>query len=170
MRNPRLHGYLSFAGSLLETAAKSLRLSCGSELHADSLFRAAQTIPSSDRSDAGVLWRSWISLGLSEEHHRSHTRSRARQSLRGHEDFPRYYPRTFRKIREGFTDMSRRCTSELLHSGASSGLPDKEFRYLRTVHVLLLIAEGRDWLPALHVAVQFGLSHGRVHRPPAYSL
>ena len=32
MRNPRLHGYLSFAGSLLETAAKSLRLSCGSEL------------------------------------------------------------------------------------------------------------------------------------------
>ena len=32
MRNPRLHGYLSFAGSLLETAAKSLHLSCGSEL------------------------------------------------------------------------------------------------------------------------------------------
>src|SRR6266516_5834849 len=30
--NPRLHGYLSFAGSLLETAAKSLHLSCGSEL------------------------------------------------------------------------------------------------------------------------------------------
>src|SRR6266516_380680 len=32
VRNPRLHGYLSFAGSLLETAAKSLHLSCGSEL------------------------------------------------------------------------------------------------------------------------------------------
>ena len=29
------------------------------------------------------------------------------QSLRGHVDFPRYYPRTFRKVRVGFTDMSR---------------------------------------------------------------
>ena len=36
MRNPRLHGYLSFAGSLLETAAKSLHLSCGSELRISS--------------------------------------------------------------------------------------------------------------------------------------
>ncbi len=34
-------------------------------------------------------------------------------------DFPRRYPWIFRKIRVGFTDMSRRFTSESLHSGAS---------------------------------------------------
>jgi hypothetical protein len=60
------------------------------------------------------------------------------------EDFPRYCPWIFRKIRVGFTDMSRIARNGSLHSGASCGLPDKEFRYLRTVHLLRLITEGRD--------------------------
>ncbi len=38
--------------------------------------------------------------------------------------------------------------------GQVCGLPDKEFRYLRTVHLLRLIVEGQAWLPALHVAAQ----------------
>ncbi len=44
----------------------------------------------------------------------------------------------------GFTDMSRIARNESLRSGASLCLPDKEFRYLRTVHLLRLITEGRD--------------------------
>src|SRR3981081_2829306 len=42
---------------------------------------------------------------------------------------------------------------------AGRNLPDKEFRYLRTVHLLRLITEGWGCSPTLHVAVQFGLSH-----------
>ena len=168
----------------------------------------------------------------------------AGESLRGHEDFPRHYPRTFRQMRVGSADMSRFGRGGSLHFGASCGLPDKEFRcgmlserllervttsllhvamqhgpslhpkharmsdvwslrmptafprsafpadyphrmrchclrsstgyseipansrislrqrfHLRTVHLLRLITEGRDWSPALHVAVQLGLSH-----------
>lgn len=44
------------------------------------------------------------------------------QSLRGHVDFPRYYPRIFRKTRVGFTDMSRFELNGSLRSWASCWL------------------------------------------------
>jgi len=42
---------------------------------------------------------------------------------------------------------------------ANSRISLRQRFHLRTVHVLRLIAEGRGWLPTLHVAMQFGLSH-----------
>jgi hypothetical protein len=42
---------------------------------------------------------------------------------------------------------------------ANSRISLRQRFHLRTVHLLRLIAEGRDWLPTLRVAVQFGLSH-----------
>jgi hypothetical protein len=160
VRNPRLHGYLSFAGSLLETAAKSLHLSCGSELHAVRSFerrrlyvRLIAQMPAFCGTHGLALARRRTTVEI--------FRSRAvvTGSLSVAQDFPRYCPWIFRKIRVGFTDMSRIARNGSLRSGASCGLPDKEFRYLRTVHLLRLITEGRDWLPTLHVAMQLGLSH-----------
>src|SRR5579859_1387266 len=52
------------------------------------------------------------------------------QSIRGQfltrNDFPRYHPRATARRRSGSTDISR--------YGLAFHLPDKEFRYLRTVH------------------------------------
>ena len=156
MRNPRLHGYLSFAGSLLETAAKSLHLSCGSELHASRSFERRRLYVRLIAQTPACCGTHGLRF-RAESHRRDLPISSSRYGVT--EDFPRYYPRTFRKIRVGFTDMSRFARNGSLRSGASCGLPDKEFRYLRTVHLLRLITEGRDWLPTLHVAMQLGLSH-----------
>jgi hypothetical protein len=139
VRNPRLHGYLSFAGSLLETAAKSLHLSCGSELHASRSFERR-------RLYVRLIVQTPASCGThglrlrAESHRRDLPISSSRYGVT--EDFPRYCPWIFRKIRVGFTDMSRIARNGSLRSGASCGLPDKEFRYLRTVIVTAAVHRG----------------------------
>ena len=120
MRNPRLHGYLSFAGSLLETAAKSLHLSCGSELHASRSFERRRLYVRLSSQTPACCGTHRLALT-----HRRATvkifRSRAvvTGSLSDAQDFPRYCPWIFRKIRVGFTDMSRIARNGLLRSGAS---------------------------------------------------
>src|SRR2546423_9847464 len=60
------------------------------------------------------------------------------QSIRGQfltrNDFPRYYPRATARRRSGSTDISR--------YGLAFHLPDKEFRYLRTVIVTAAVYRG----------------------------
>ena len=54
-------------------------------------------------------------------------------------DFPRYHPRAAARRRSGSTDISR--------YGLAFHLPDKEFRYLRTVHsCYFLNANALRWL------------------------
>jgi len=71
------------------------------------------------------------------------------------DDFPRYHPRASARRRSGSTDISR--------YGLAFHLPDKEFRYLRTVNFCYSrIAVALRWLdliPALTVAREIGLSH-----------
>src|SRR6267143_4853566 len=50
------------------------------------------------------------------------------------DDFPRYHPRPAARCRSGFTDISR--------YGLVFHLPDKEFRYLRTVIVTAAVYRG----------------------------
>jgi hypothetical protein len=63
--------------------------------------------------------------------------------------------------RAGFPDMSR-SSSLLAERQGKLYLPDKEFRYLRTVHCCYSSADA-EWLthfwPALTVAREIGLSH-----------
>src|SRR5579859_543061 len=60
------------------------------------------------------------------------------QSIRGQfltrNDFPRYHPRATARHRSGSTDISR--------YGLAFHLPDKEFRYLRTVIVTAAVYRG----------------------------
>jgi hypothetical protein len=60
------------------------------------------------------------------------------QSIRGQfltrNDFPRYHPRATARRRSGSTDISR--------YGLAFHLPDKEFRYLRTVIVTAAVYRG----------------------------
>jgi hypothetical protein len=134
VRNPRLHGYLSFAGSLLETAAKSLHLSCGSELHIRSAVSSgADYAFICDRSRrAGVLRSSWIDLSIVAT-----AASSSKQSLGGHEDFPRHYP--IASASDGGLRRYEPVTQEqiALFRGKFGGLPDKEFRYLRQLSPLV---------------------------------
>ncbi len=61
----------------------------------------------------------------------------------------------------GFTDLSR-LRERCCHRSGQYYLPDKEFRYLRTVHLCsrrLMPARG---LATLHVAMQIGLYHHRL--------
>src|ERR1700746_3708002 len=82
------------------------------------------------------------------------------QSIRGQfltrNDFPRYHPRTAARRRSGSTDISR--------YGLAFHLPDKEFRYLRTVHSCYSLSANSAEVtghfgPALAVAREIGLSH-----------
>jgi hypothetical protein len=51
------------------------------------------------------------------------------------ESYPRYHPwRLHDKLREGSTDLSR-LNERCCHRSGQCYLPDKEFRYLRTVHL-----------------------------------
>src|SRR5207302_2027798 len=52
----------------------------------------------------------------------------------GLRSYPRYYPRHSCKHREGSTDLSRLNGQDRSWPGQCD-LPDKELRYLRTVHV-----------------------------------
>jgi hypothetical protein len=79
------------------------------------------------------------------------------QSLRGHEDFPRHYPRIFRKMRVGSADMSRLGRGGSLHLGASFvAYPTRNFaRDLpqRCAESMTSLAKS-----SLHVAMQSGPS------------
>src|SRR3954453_9439361 len=91
---------------------------------------------------AGVLYGAWI-CGLAAEHRTSPFGSVVTGSL----GLPSGLPSARR--REGFPDMSRcftvpGCTWK---SGASLHLPDKEFRYLRTVIVTAAVYRGLASLP-----------------------
>ena len=73
-----------------------------------SLFRAAQTIRSSAFAEPAFCVGHSLIFSIAT----NAVEISLEQSLRGHVDFPRYYPWTFRKIRVGFTDMSR-CTERI---------------------------------------------------------
>ena len=82
--------------------------------------------------------------------------------------YPRYYPRRSCKHREGSTDLSRSSGRDHSRHGQCY-LPDKEFRYLRTVHVCyysplhLPSRRGRDhFCRALQVALQVGPYHPEI--------
>ena len=72
-----------------------------------------------------------------------------KQSLRGHGDFPRYYPHT-QRVWEGFTDMSRFVQEQIALLRGKYVLPDKEFRSMS------YSTEVERVLPPLHVAMQTG--------------
>jgi hypothetical protein len=53
----------------------------------------------------------------------------------------------------------RRSSTGCSEIPANSRISLRQRFHLRTVHLLRLITEGWGWLPTLHVAMQFGLSH-----------
>ena len=91
---PHLHSHCNFAESLVETAPKSLRHSCRSELRVIPLFPAAQTMPSSQQQFVESPRIAPV-IDLSCDIHR---RLAPKSSvvtgscLAEAEDFPRHYP------------------------------------------------------------------------------
>jgi hypothetical protein len=80
---------------------------------------------SSARADAGVLRRSLIDLAIGTS---PSNRFDSRYGVI--DDFPRRYPWTFRKIRVGFTDMSRSTDANHFASGQVVAYPTRNFATL----------------------------------------
>jgi hypothetical protein len=130
MGRPHLHSQCNFAESLVETAPKSLRHSCRSELRVIPLFPAAQTMPS-PRSLEGPRIAATLDLPLPAV---------IAASLLSRSVVTGPYFRRSRGLPTalpvaidgsvGFTVMSGIDVCDRSRTGQLC-LPDKEFRYLR---------------------------------------
>src|SRR5205809_3233465 len=132
----------NFTGSLVETAPKSLRHSCRSELRVSPPFPEAQTIPSPWPSAAkGRRLITAMDLPPRRQRLRSHV-PKDDQSLRGQSSTRSAPSRTSHGItfsrhdvleashtRKASPLLAGYCTKSLSHRAIR--LPDKEFRYLR---------------------------------------